>query len=256
MRLPDEPTTIERRPRSPVAGGRAAGAGRDPRARQRAPAVHRVYERHDRPAEGRGACARWVPREDRRGGRVPGRPAPRRAVALGDGSRLDHGPLGDRRLARPRCHRGAHRGFPTPSHVVPPDGAGVATSHQDTRCVADPDPSLADDRGRSSRRPRSGVAAGARVDGRAVGSRLVPLVALRDRGERPSDRQSVRRHRGRRVLPLSAPRRADQGGVARRPGVGHGRRHRRRRWAARRARRRRRARLPAAVAVDDPRRVA
>ena len=52
-------------------------------ARCRTPAVHRLHERHDRPAEGSGPRPRRVPREDRRGGRLPGRPASRRACCIG-----------------------------------------------------------------------------------------------------------------------------------------------------------------------------
>ena len=66
------------------------------------------------------------------------------------------------------------------------------------------------------------------------------------------DHQLLRRHRGRRLLPLAHARRADQGVLARRPGArdGDGRRRRRGPLGARRGRR---ARLPAAVPGDDAR---
>ena len=71
----------------PPLGGRgrpcAATAGRRRRARQRAPPVHRIHERHDGSSERGRPRARRVPREDRGGGRVPGRPASRRARSTG-----------------------------------------------------------------------------------------------------------------------------------------------------------------------------
>ena len=69
-------------------------------ARQRTPALHRLHERDDRHAEGRAARPRRLPGEDRGRGRVPGRRPTGRRPALGDGPRLDHGAVGDRRRAR------------------------------------------------------------------------------------------------------------------------------------------------------------
>ena len=100
------------------------------RGRQRASAVRRVHERHDRPAEGRGARARRLPREDRRGGRVPDGPAPRRAAVLAHRHRLDHGAVGDRRHARQRRHARALRRRARLSRTRPAVGVRRAAPRQ------------------------------------------------------------------------------------------------------------------------------
>ncbi len=111
--------------RDPVGSGarrrlvrvRRRRAARRRAVRRGASAVHRVHERDDGQAEGRRARPRRLPREDRGGGRLPGRPARGRGPALGDGPRLDHGALGDRRRARARLDGPAVRGGADPSRA-------------------------------------------------------------------------------------------------------------------------------------------
>ena len=111
--------------------------------------------------------------------------------------------------------------------------AGGTSSHRRARRVADARARDARHRPLAPRRARSVVAAGARVDRGAMGSRFLPMAARGSRRGPPSDREPVGRHRGRGVLPVAAPGGADQGRIARRPGARHGRRHRRRRRARR-----------------------
>ena len=170
--------------------------------RQRAPALRRVHERHDRPAEGRGARARRLPREDRRGGRVPDRPA---AAASGcSGSPTSAGSWGRGRssarspaAARSFCYDGA------PDYPGPDRLWAFVERHRVNVLGVSPTLIRAlmahGDEPRARARPL--VAARARVDRRAVERRPVALV-LRRRRRRPlPGHQHLRRHRGRRVLP-------------------------------------------------------
>ena len=100
-------------------GGTRRRSLRRARGRQRAAAVRRVHERHDRAAEGRGPRPRRLPREDRGGGRVPDGPAPRRAAVLAHRPRLDHGAVGDRRHARQRRDARALRRRARPPRARP-----------------------------------------------------------------------------------------------------------------------------------------
>ncbi len=231
----------------------AARPVRDARARPRAPPVHRVHERDHRPAEGRGARARRVPRQDRRGGRVPDRRAPGRDPLLVRRPRLDHGTVGDRRRDRARRDGVLFGHRPRPPGARPPLGHGRAPPHHAPRRLADADP--------RAHPPRRGAREAARplepsdlgLDGRAVEPRAVAMVLRGGRRPPLPDHQPVGRDRGRRVLPvappdlaaraLHAPRTVARDGPRRRgcvgragpPGPG------------------RRARLPAAVAGHDAR---
>ena len=107
--------------------------------------------------------------------------------------------------------------------------------------------------GSQPRSPRPGNAARAGLHRRAVEPRRLPLAAPRGRRRAAADREPLGRDRGRRVLPLTASGRPDEAVVPRRPRARHGPRHRRcrgnvdPRWSGGGAR------VPAAVAVDDPR---
>ena len=163
------------RPASPWPGPRMVGDRRSRRtcprrdaARCRAPAVHRLHERHDRTPERSGPRPRRVPREDRRGGRLPGRPASRRAAALVDRPWLDHGPVGDRRRSRARRHRLADGGRADPPGARPAVGTGGAARGHDARGLADTRARV--DRGRlRPRSPRRKLLADLGVDRRAHG---------------------------------------------------------------------------------------
>ena len=103
-----------------------------------------------------------------------------------------------------------------------------------------------------SRTPTSCVAAHDRHHRRAVEPGAVPLAVQAGRGLALPDHQLLRRHRGRRLLPLAHAGDADQGLLARRPGArnGDGRRGRggwrSRSWAWARSA----ARLPQTVPTD------
>ena len=174
--------------------------------RQRASAVRRVHERHDRTAEGRGARARRVHGEGRRGGRVPDRPAAGRAPVLAHRHRLDHGSVGDRRHARGRRDAAAVRRRARLSRARPALGVRRAAPGERARRVADVDPRADGARRRAGARARPLVAAHPRVDRRTVERGAVALV-LRRRRRRPlPGHQHLGRHRGRRVLPVAARR--------------------------------------------------
>ena len=140
----------DRRPAARGRGRRSGGArlgepgrgrvGRAPplgAAGQRASPVHRVHERYDRQAEGGPPRPRRVPREDRLRGRLPGRPASGRGAPLGDGPRLDHGALGDRRRARARLDRVPLRRRPDPPGSRSTLVARRAAPHHDARRLPD-----------------------------------------------------------------------------------------------------------------------
>ena len=169
---------VERAAGRPV-GGAPRGATRPLRhraARQRAPALHRLHQRDDGHAEGRAARPRRVPGEDRGGGRVPGRCASGRRAALGDGPRVDHGAVGDRRRARAGRDGGAHRGsaeLPRPRSAV---GDGGAPRRHHPGRLADADPRADPQRHRTRSRARPLILADPGVDRRAVEPRALPMV--------------------------------------------------------------------------------
>ena len=101
---------------------------------------------------------------------------------------------------------------------------------------------------------RPQLAAHPRLDRRAVEPRALQLARPRGRRRPRADHQPLRRHRGRRVLPVAVSR-SSRSRCARSAAIardGHGRLRRRRQQRARRGRR---ARLQAAVAGDDARRL-
>ena len=113
------PTSRPRWRPAATAGGTSCSPATSPAfetraARRGASAVHRLHERDDRPAEGRRARPRRVPGEDRRGGRLPGRPASRRASCTGSPTSAGSWGRG-RSSARWRSARRcpAHEGAPT-----------------------------------------------------------------------------------------------------------------------------------------------
>ena len=244
MRLPGEPTPMTSGRDVPWPEAGSGRADRGDRARRRAPAVHRLHERHDRSSQGRRARARRVPREDRRRGRLPGRPAPGGAAALVDRPRLDHGAVGGRRRARARRDGRARRGVAAAPGSRSIARTGGPTPHRRARRVADARPRDARLDPRPGRRSRPVGAPPPRLDRRAVGPRLLPLARRRDRRRHEADREPVRRHRGRGVLPVRAPGGADEGRVARRARPRHGRRRRGRQGRLGAHRRGRGARLP------------
>ena len=125
------------------------------------PAVHRLHQRA-RPGRPKGVRPRprRVPGEDRRGGRVPGGPAPGRGPVLGHRPRLDHGAVGDRRRARAGRDRAAHRRRAEPSRARSALGHGRAPPHHDARRLAHPDPRADPARRRARSRARPLVACG------------------------------------------------------------------------------------------------
>ena len=187
---------------------RRSPTGSRPRdARPRAPAVHRLHERHDRPAEGRRARPRRVPGQDRRGGRVPGRPAPRRRSCTGSPTSAGSWGRG-RSSARLALGATVFLYDGAPDHPGPDRlwAHGRAPRHHAPRRVADADPRADPRTGEEPvARARPVVAADPRLDRRAVEPGALPLVLrARSAAARLPDHQPVRRHRGRRVLPLAA----------------------------------------------------
>ncbi len=244
---------LERRARRPLgrSPGRTAGALRHRGARQRASAVHRLHQRDDGQAERRAARARRLPGEDRGGGRVPDRCAPRRRAALGDGPRLDHGPVGDRRRARAGFDRAAVRGSAEPPRPRPVVGDGGTPRRHHARRLAHAHPRADPQRHRTGSLARPLDAAHPGVDGRAVEPRAVPVADGGGRRRPVPDHQPVRRHRGGRVLPLAAADHGAEGVHAPRPGARDGRRRVGRGRDAGGARAGGGAGLQAAVARDD-----
>ena len=213
-----------------------------------------LHLRHHRQAQGRGARSRRIPGQDRRGMRLPDRRSRRRPVHVGVRHGLDHGAEGGgrqpARWARPWC---SAKGRPT---IPARSGCGSRSSATGSRVLGvsptliralkthGDAPVLAHDR--SSLRILG-------VHRRGVESRAVPVAAQR-RWRRPAaDHQPVRRHRGRRLLPLADAGDAAQGvhagGTV--AGNGDGRGGRRRQPPARG--RGGRAGMPAALAEHDPR---
>ena len=91
--------------------------------------------------KGVAARPRRVPREDRRGGRVPGGPAPGRDPVLGHRPRLDHGAVGDRRRAGAGRDGPAHRGRAHASRARTGCGRTVERHRRhDARRLAHADP--------------------------------------------------------------------------------------------------------------------
>ena len=142
-----------------------------------------------------------------------------------------------------------------PTHPGPDRlwATGGAPRHHDARRLAHADP-RADPRGHRPGPPaRPLLAPDPGVDGRAVEPRRLPVAASGGRGVTAPHHQPLRRDRGRRVLPLAAADLRAEAVHAPRARPRHGRRHRGRGRVAGRARRGGGARLPPAVAVDDPR---
>ena len=147
----------------------------------------------------------------------PGRPHP-----LRHGHGLDHGPVDGgrrRRVRRDRCLRGRRARLSGGPHLEADRvrARDDARRFPDTRTRAHPE-----------RRPagRHVHVEGDLHDRRAVESRSVPLVVREGRRRQcDADRQLLRRHRGRGVLPHDLLDGADQAGRARVPGAwpGHGR---------------------------------
>ena len=221
--------------------------------RQRAPVVRRVHERHDGTAEGCGARARRLPREDRRGGRVPDRSARGRAAC--SGSPTSAGSWGRGRSSA-RSPPAARSCSTTARPTSPaPTGCGRSSNGTASTCSAcrrrliralmahGDEPVRARTTSRrcaSSRRPAS---RGTRRRGGGTSTSSAAAVP---------GHQHLGRHRGRRVLPVAARRAADVAVLARRSGARDGgRRVRRRRPVG--ARRGRRARVHEAVAGHDAR---
>ena len=157
-------------------------------------------------------------------------------------------------VGRPRArrHRVVDRGSADPSGARPAVGTGRAPRRHDARRLAHA--RAGPDRGRvaaSSAQP--GNAARAGLHRRAVEPRRLSLAAPRGRRRAAADREPLGRDRGRRVLPLPASGRPDEAVVPGRPRARHGSRHRRCRGNVDPRRSGGRARVPAAVAVDDPR---
>ena len=120
------------------------------------------------------------------------------------------GTLAERRHAR------AVRRRARLSRTRPAVGVRRAAPRERARRVADAHPRADGARRRAGPRARPLVAARARVDRRAVERGSVALVLRGGRRGPVPDHQHLRRHRGRRVLPLAARRRADVGVLARR----------------------------------------
>ena len=152
----------------------ARGIVHGARRRQRASVVRRVHERHDGPAQGRGARARGLHREGRGGGRVPDRPPAGRAPVLAHRHRLDHGPVGDRRHAGRGRHAVDVRRRARLSRARPALVVRRAAPRQRARRVADVDP-IAD-----GARRRSG--ARATISRRCASSRRPASRGTTDRG--------------------------------------------------------------------------
>ena len=132
-----------------------------------------------------------------------------RAAVLAHRHRLDHGAVGDRRHARQRRHaRAATTARPT---IPGPTGCGrssSATASTSSACRPTLIRALMAHGDEPVARARPVVAAHPRLDRRAVERGAVALV-LRRRRRRPlPGHQHLRRHRGRRVLPVAARRRS------------------------------------------------
>ena len=163
-------------------GTRRADAGR-----QRAPVHARLHVGHDRTAQGRGARARRLHRQDGERGALHGRPAARRPHPLDDGHGLDHGAVAAGQLPRPRPDGDAlrrrarlprRRPHLAPRRAPPADVPG-RLAHARARAAAG---------GRRARRRRRSLGAAAvRLDRRALESRSL-AVALRPRRRRQRGR--------------------------------------------------------------------
>ena len=160
--------------------------------------------------------------------------------------------MGGGRRDGARLHDRLRRGRARLARRRPALGARRVRARLDPRALADARARADPARRRARRAARPLLAARARHHRRAVEPGALPL-ALRARRRRPlPDHQLLRRHRGRRLLPLAHARGADQVVLARRAGAGDGD-GRRRLGGPLGARRGRRARLPQAVPRDDAR---
>ena len=158
--------------------------------RVRGHADDRLHVRHHRPAEGRGARARRLPREDGLGGLLPGRPAPGRDALLGHGHGLDHGPVGDGRRGLHRRDRGDVRGRAGLARAGPRVGLGRAARRERAGRVADADQGAEDAGRRASGGARPLEPARLRLDRRAVEPGALPLAVGRG-GRRAGCRSST-----------------------------------------------------------------
>jgi len=145
------------RPRPPLRRHRraAAGAARSAGARPRDDHDGHLHVRDDGPPQGRGARARRVPRQDRRGVRLPDRRPRRRPVHLDDRHGLDHGPEDRGRRGSTRCHAGrvgGRAGLPRPRPAV---AARRAAQDHGARRVPDADPGAPLTRRRAGHAARS-----------------------------------------------------------------------------------------------------
>ena len=160
-----------------------------------------------RPGKPKGVAARprRVPREDRRGGRVPGGPAPRRGAPLGHGPRLDHGALGDRRGAGARA-RPCLLTEGAPTHPGPDRLWATVERHGVTTLGVSPTLIRAlIPAGRGTRCARTICRRCGSSPRPASRGTPTPYRWLLRRGRRRPlpDHQPLRRHRGRSVLPLA-----------------------------------------------------
>ena len=220
------------------------------RGRGGAPVPARLHLRHDRPAEGRAARPGRLPAS-----RSPARPRTRRTSSAGDRVLFATdmgwimGPwtvVGAGALGATIVYMEGAPDWP----ARPALAAGRGGARDDARRLADAGPRV-DPEGRAGR--RSLVAPRRHDDRRAVEPRPVRLAGrARLRRRADSDREHLRRHGGRRLLPLGHADGADEAGLARVPRArpGDGRLRAGRRAGARRGRR---ARLHAALAGDDAR---
>ena len=252
--IADEAAPRRRRSRRCWSGGawdrRADAAGRDlPGTRRRRapgelpplevdaehPYLLTYTSGHDRQAEGRRPRPRRLPRLDRARGRLPGGRARRTTVSTSPPTWAGSWARGRWSAAAPSAARSCSpRARPTgrADRLWRHDRAGA---RHDPRLLADADP-RADPARRARARPV--VAARDRHDRRAVEPGSVPVAPRAGRRRALPDHQLLRRHRGRRVLPLADAGRPDQGVLARRAGArdGDGRRRRRGPLAVARAR--------------------
>ena len=195
------PEAVTRQPGTlPPARGRLRGA---------VPA--RVHVGHDGAPEGGAPRAGRLPRLDRARGRLPDRRQGGRPRALRHRHGLDHGPVDRRRRRRrrrdDRVRRGRARLAGRPA---------LAARRVGARDDARP---LAHARARAHPQGRADgghvLAAGDLHDRRAVEPRPLPVAPRARRRLAHADRERLRRHRGRRVLPDDGAHGADQAGRAR-----------------------------------------
>ena len=118
---------------------------------------------------------------------------------------VDHGPLVDDRRGRPGRDHAHDRGLARSSRSRAGVGHRGPPPRRGGRRVAHADPRPAHPRRRVRAPPRPLLAAGHRVHRRAVEPGALPLAVRGGGGGAAADHQHLRRHRGRRLLPLALP---------------------------------------------------